>query len=348
MSIPENRPVDCSKSTTPELTIFVKQSMSASTEVGISCKHDELARICISTGRVAEVITARKRESCSRTRGGRPHTHIEHRNSNHANDNYSSCTNGNEGRDAENFLLVGKSLRDRVRSIITPQRDGLPDTEDGEMVLKNPPPGSSPFNRLCETLKDNKCTRSASCFGRLPVSLLNDKSTFWREASFARAADLQWKLEPHQRSCFLKGPKSGGYSFLQIHSGKSPVNAVCFKISSLHKLSFCIVLGSPPEREFWLKSIDLSSKQYPHPIRYLISTIHIAERNQPESGQKKLLAQVHHPEIRKLGNPKIIKSVSSDTPIASGVAFHPIPIARTVILFIPKIQLPIWIVNVRL
>lgn len=37
-----------------------------------------------------------------------------------------------------------------------PQRDGFPETEEGDMVLKNPPAGSSPCRWLCEMLKDKR------------------------------------------------------------------------------------------------------------------------------------------------------------------------------------------------
>lgn len=57
-----------------------------------------------------------------------------------------------------------------------PQRDGLADTDDGSIVLKNAPAGSSPCSWLCETLNDSRCMRFASCFGRAPVRLLNEKS----------------------------------------------------------------------------------------------------------------------------------------------------------------------------
>lgn len=80
--------------------------------------------------------------------------------------------------------------RTEAQDLLTaaPQSDGLLDTEDGEMVLKNPPPGSSPCSWLCEMLNDKRCTRLASCFGRLPVSLLKDRSTCLMAASFASDA----------------------------------------------------------------------------------------------------------------------------------------------------------------
>lgn len=57
-----------------------------------------------------------------------------------------------------------------------PQRPGLPDTEEGGMVLKKLPAGRSPEKRLCEILKDERRGRSESCFGSEPERLLSDKS----------------------------------------------------------------------------------------------------------------------------------------------------------------------------
>lgn len=42
------------------------------------------------------------------------------------------------------------------RLTIEPHRDGLPETAEGEMVLKKPPTGSSPCRLLWETLKDKR------------------------------------------------------------------------------------------------------------------------------------------------------------------------------------------------
>lgn len=58
-----------------------------------------------------------------------------------------------------------------------PQREGLPERDDGDMVLKKPPEGSSPWSWLCEMLKEMIRSRFANCFGRVPVSSLEDKST---------------------------------------------------------------------------------------------------------------------------------------------------------------------------
>lgn len=65
----------------------------------------------------------------------------------------------------------------QLRLTAAPQRDGFADTDDGSIVLKKTPAGSSPCSWLCETLNDWRFTRFASCFGRAPVRLLNEKST---------------------------------------------------------------------------------------------------------------------------------------------------------------------------
>ena len=71
-----------------------------------------------------------------------------------------------------------------------PQRDGLPETDDGGMVLKKPPDGNSPWTLLWEILKDRRCERFVSSFGKLPVRLLNDKSTFSMLVRLAMAAGI--------------------------------------------------------------------------------------------------------------------------------------------------------------
>lgn len=71
-----------------------------------------------------------------------------------------------------------------------PQSDGLPNTEEGDMVLKKPPAGSSPCRWLCEMLNDDRWTRFTNCFGKPPVRVLKDKSTFCRFVSFAIAIGI--------------------------------------------------------------------------------------------------------------------------------------------------------------
>lgn len=71
-----------------------------------------------------------------------------------------------------------------------PQRDGLPMTEKGDMVLKKPPAGSSPCNWLWEMLKEERLGRFANCLGRPPLRLLKDKSTSCRLVSFATAVGI--------------------------------------------------------------------------------------------------------------------------------------------------------------
>lgn len=71
-----------------------------------------------------------------------------------------------------------------------PQRDGFSDKEEGFMVLKKPPLGSSPSRWLCDMLKVTRWTRFANCLGRFPVSPLKDKSTFCRFVSLDTAIGI--------------------------------------------------------------------------------------------------------------------------------------------------------------
>ena len=71
-----------------------------------------------------------------------------------------------------------------------PQSEGLPETDVGDMVLKNPPAGSSPCKLLWEILKDKRWGRLANCLGRVPARLLKDKSTFCRLLSFPISAGM--------------------------------------------------------------------------------------------------------------------------------------------------------------
>lgn len=71
-----------------------------------------------------------------------------------------------------------------------PQREGFPETEEGETVLKKAPAGSSPWRLLWEMLKESRLGRLANCFGRPPVRLLKDKSTFCKLLSLDIAAGI--------------------------------------------------------------------------------------------------------------------------------------------------------------
>ena len=71
-----------------------------------------------------------------------------------------------------------------------PQRDGLAKTLEGEMVLKKPPDGSSPWRLLWEILKETMLGRFANCFGRAPERLLKDKSTYCKLLSLPTAAGM--------------------------------------------------------------------------------------------------------------------------------------------------------------
>ena len=71
-----------------------------------------------------------------------------------------------------------------------PHRDGFPETDEGDMVLKKPPAGSSPCKLLWEMLKEARLGRFANCLGRLPMRLLKDRSTYIRFPSFAIAAGI--------------------------------------------------------------------------------------------------------------------------------------------------------------
>lgn len=59
-----------------------------------------------------------------------------------------------------------------------PHRDGLPETDEGETVLKKPPSGRSPWRLLWEILKDRRWERLVSSLGKLPERRLKDKSTY--------------------------------------------------------------------------------------------------------------------------------------------------------------------------
>jgi hypothetical protein len=71
-----------------------------------------------------------------------------------------------------------------------PQRDGFPETDEGDIVLKKTPAGSSPCKLLWEMLKEMRLGRFANCLGRLPVRLFKDRSTSFRFPSFAIAAGI--------------------------------------------------------------------------------------------------------------------------------------------------------------
>lgn len=70
----------------------------------------------------------------------------------------------------------GRTVR-HERFTAEPQRSGLSDREEGGMVLKKFPAGRSPEKRLWDMLKEWRWGRSASCFGRLPLSILKERST---------------------------------------------------------------------------------------------------------------------------------------------------------------------------
>lgn len=71
-----------------------------------------------------------------------------------------------------------------------PQRDGFPETDEGDIVLKKTPAGSSPCKLLWEMLKEERLGRFANCLGRVPVRLLKDTSTSCRFPSFAIATGI--------------------------------------------------------------------------------------------------------------------------------------------------------------
>lgn len=58
-----------------------------------------------------------------------------------------------------------------------PQRPGLSEREEGGMALKKFPAGRSPEKRLWDMLKERRWGRLESCFGRFPLSRLNERST---------------------------------------------------------------------------------------------------------------------------------------------------------------------------
>lgn len=78
-----------------------------------------------------------------------------------------------------------------------PQRKGFPLTDDGDIVLKNPPIGSWPCNWLWEILKVWRWARLASCLGSVPERLLYERSTARRFISF----DMDEGIGPSRWFC---------------------------------------------------------------------------------------------------------------------------------------------------
>lgn len=78
-----------------------------------------------------------------------------------------------------------------------PQRNGLPLTDEGDIVLKNPPRGSWPCNWLWEILKVWRWARLASCLGSVPARLLYERSTARRFISF----DMDKGIGPSRWFC---------------------------------------------------------------------------------------------------------------------------------------------------
>ena len=72
-----------------------------------------------------------------------------------------------------------------------PHNDGLPKTDEGEIVLKKPPTGSSPCRWLYETLKETRWDRFVKSLGKLPENSFHDKSTYSSLVMFAIAAGIE-------------------------------------------------------------------------------------------------------------------------------------------------------------